>query len=471
MNFKKSFPPKNSLWLIYTFLWLAFCTMFLLPHIRYALIGFAQDHLFFVNSHTFEEWNTRLFQCGLLGYAFYLFTLFLLVLEIRCINAGGDEHFDWTPLFFAVITVLSIAIRCTGFNLKTGDYAVQSGWVSHLRENGHFFGFKTFPGNYNAIYMYFLALLSYIPVKYELWLMKIISCVFDYICALYSMKLVRQMTGSAKIGLLTYGVVLFSPTVFLNSGTWAQCDGMHTAFILMSVFYVLNGKIRSAMACFGVGLSFKLQGIFSFPFFIIIFIYKKISMKNLLFILTGFFSVSVPAWLFGWNPVKCITNYLAGTNLGGPLALGAPSIFSWGNIPGMMPVVFLTAMLFCIGFLIINKISVPSDNTILLLFLFCNFAIPFFLPNMHERYFYIGEIAVLLYSIVNPKRFWISFFVILPALATYFGYLFGSRPFTLQQLSLPVLGGAVIITTWLISSILHDQNPGASTRPLHGGRD
>ena len=86
-----------------------------------------------------------------------------------------------------------------------------------------------------------------------------------------------------------------------------------------------------------------------------------------------------------------------------------------------------------------------------------NFAIPFFLPNMHERYFYIGEIAVLLYSIVNPKRFWISLLVIMPALATYTGYLWGSNPFSLVTLSLVMLAGIIVISKWLVESILCDQ--------------
>jgi hypothetical protein len=233
---------------------------------------------------------------------------------------------------------------------------------------------------------------------------------------------------------------------------------MYTAFILISVFYLLKNCPRTAMIHFGIALSFKLQAIFPLPFILFLFIYKKISMKNLFFILPGFFIVSIPAWLFGWPVIKCITNYLAGTNISSSLTMNAPTIFTWGNLPGTMPVIFIVAVLFCIGFLIINKQSNPSNNTILLIFLFCTFAIPFFLPNMHERYFYIGEIAVLLYAIVNPKRFWISFFVIMPALATYVGYLYETNQFALQNLSIVMLAGIVFVSKWLIESILFDQS-------------
>ena len=208
---------------------------------------------------------------------------------------------------------------------------------------------------------------------------------------------------------------------------------------------------------FGIGLSFKLQAIFPLPFTILFFIYKKISLKYFLYAVIGFFAVSIPAWLFGWPLIRWFHNYFSGTSLGGPLTLNAPTIFTWGNIPAAIPVVFITAVLFCIGFLIIGKYSQPSNDTLLLLFLFCNVSIPFFLPNMHERYFYAGEIAVLLYSLVNPKRFWISFAVIMPALATYSGYLWGTNPFPLVHLSGIMLLAIVFITKWLIESISGDQ--------------
>ena len=78
---------------------------------------------------------------------------------------------------------------------------------------------------------------------------------------------------------------------------------------------------------------------------------------------------------------------------------------------------------------------------------------------MHERYFYVGEIAVLMYSVLNAKRFLLSLFVILPALATYCGYLFGTNPFTLQQLSVVMLFGCIVIVKWLIEEIIKNQLP------------
>lgn len=232
---------------------------------------------------------------------------------------------------------------------------------------------------------------------------------------------------------------------------------MHTTFILISLYYLLNERIRTALIFFGIGLSFKLWAIFSLPFIIYFFVYRKISLKNLLYGFIGFFGVSIPAWLLGWHLLAGVRNYALGTSLSGALTLSAPTIFTWGNIPGFMPVIFIAAVLFCIGILIINKKSAPSNNTLLLLFLFCNFAVPFFLPNMHERYFYVGEIAALLYAVANPKRFWIFIPVIMPALATYSRALWGTNLFSRVFLSGVMLAAVIVIAKWLIESIVLDQ--------------
>jgi Gpi18-like mannosyltransferase len=459
---KKLFLQKQNMWIIifvvYSVLWLGLCVFLLLPSVQLLVIKLGEN---FANSIGKSSADERIIKLAknvpLYGFAFYIFSIFLITLEKLTIKRQDEKNHNWEKMFIASITLLAVAIRIAGFNHITGDYLGQSEWVMHFRTNGHFSGFKTFPGNYNAIYMYFLLILSYLPLSMELYIMKLFSCIFDFVCAFYAVKIIHNMTQNKKISLLAYAIILFSPTLFINSGLWAQCESMYAAFVLMSFYYLQKNKIRNAMLFFGIGLSFKLQAIFSLPFFIFFFVYKKISLKNFIFILIGLIVVSIPAWLFGWPIIRMPLNYIAGTDISDALTHNAPTIFVWGNIPPAIPVIFITTVLFCIGFLVIHKYSVPSNNTLLLLFLFCNFVIPFFLPRMHERYFYIGEIAVLLYSIVNPRRLWISLAVIMPALATYSGYLWRSNPFSLVHLSYVMLLAVIFILKWLIESIFLDQ--------------
>jgi Gpi18-like mannosyltransferase len=443
---------------ISTFLVIAVCVFLLLPQIQTSIIEYFISKGVIEGTRVMDYYYDKLTKDVFIGFGCYLFVLFLILLENITIKNELSSK-SKNIMFILLITVFSIAIRVAGFNHQSGDYFIQSRWVAHLRENGHFWGFKTFPGNYNAIYMYFLALLSYIPFKYELYCMKLISCIFDFVLAVYSMRLLNYMSHDKKTGLIMYLIVLFSPTVFINSGVWAQCDSMYAAFTVMALYYLVNSKYGLSMFLFGISFSFKLQAIFTIILFILYFIGKKQSLKNFVFIPAGLIVVSIPAWFLGWPLVECIANYLSGVNLSGLLTKNAPTIFAWGNIPGLMPVIFITAIIFSISFHFISKKIIISNNTVLLLFLFSNFVVPFFLPNMHERYFYVGEVAVLMYSVLNAKRFPISLFVILPALATYCGYLFGTNPFTLQQLSVVMLFGCIVIVKWLIEEITKDQLP------------
>jgi Gpi18-like mannosyltransferase len=457
-NIKKTNTVNIILFLVFSILWLGLCISSLFPQLQLLILGFAES---FANSigknYPTERLKRFIDVCILAGFAFYVFIIFLIALEKLVIKQNTEKKNLWEHFFLVLITLLAILIRITGFNQQNGDIIIQSMWIAHFRENSFFQAFKTFPGNYNAIYLYFLAILSYLPQSIELYSMKAISCAFDFICAVYAMKIIENILQNKKASLLAYAIILFSPTVFINSGIWAQSESMHTAFILMTFYYLLKNNIRSAMVFFGIGLSLKLQAIFPLPFILLFFVYKKISMMYLFYILVGLVGVSIPAWFFTWPLARIIINYLVGSGMNDLLTWNAPTIFAWGNIPALMPVIFIITVLFCIGFLIINRQSVPSNNTLLLLFLFCNFVIPFFLPNMHERYFYMGEITVLLYSIANPKRFWISFLVIMPTLATYSAFLWNFNPFSLINLSLIILLAIIIITKWLIESILSDQ--------------
>jgi Gpi18-like mannosyltransferase len=442
----------------FTVIWLALCFSLLFPHIRNIIIEFVQDNVVH-KTINYNLWDRRLVNLAFAGFSFYAVVIFLFLLEKIVIDRQDNEKLNWKPLFFVVISILAMLIRFVGFSHKTSDFFLQSEWVAHLRENGHFFGFKTVPANYNAIYLYLCGIMSYLPVSWELYLMKIFPCIFDFICAVFSMKIMRQITSSARIGMLAYAVILFSPTVVLNSGVWAQCDSVYAALLLVSLFYIINGKPAKSMICFGIGLSFKIQMVFMFPVIILVFICRKWSFRNLFYGILSFFAVSIPAWLFGWPLYKWFFNYFVGAADLNPVSLtmNAPTIFSWGIMNAAVPVLFITAALAMLGFLIISKKGNMSYDMLLLLFIFCYFAVPFFLPNMHERYFYAGEIAVLLYSIYNPKRFYISFLVIMPALVTYLRYLYGVELFTLSRLSIVMLTGIIFITKWLIESILAGQ--------------
>ena len=94
---------------------------------------------------------------------------------------------------------------------------------------------------YNIPYLYFLCLFSYLPIR-DLYLIKLLSILFDVLLAWAAMKLVGRATQNPLMRAGCFLAVLFWPTVFLNGALWAQCDSIYVAFALLGIWLALEDK-------------------------------------------------------------------------------------------------------------------------------------------------------------------------------------------------------------------------------------
>ena len=60
------------------------------------------------------------------------------------------------------------------------------------------------------------------------------------------------------------------------------------------------------------------------------------------------------------------------------------------------------------------------------------FTLPFFLPSMHDRFFYAAEVFAIIFAFMKPKYFYIPVLIMLSSLSSYSGYLFNSNFFDLR---------------------------------------
>lgn len=95
-----------------------------------------------------------------------------------------------------VLTAAAMLIRGFYFDVQSDDYTTfLAPWTQFFRDNGGFKALAFFPGNYNPPYMYFLAAFSYFGIS-ELYLIKLLSVLFDVLLAYGCMKLLSLYTGS-----------------------------------------------------------------------------------------------------------------------------------------------------------------------------------------------------------------------------------------------------------------------------------
>ena len=64
-----------------------------------------------------------------------------------------------------------------------------------------------------------------------------------------------------------------------------------------------------------------------------------------------------------------------------------------------------------------------DEKGIVKLFLVFMMTMPYFLPHMHERYFYLADVLVIVYVFLNPRRFYVAILAILNSMIGYMVYL------------------------------------------------
>jgi len=431
-----------------------------------------------------------------------------------------------------ILFVLAILLRVSLYHVLTSDYTVfVSQWYDFIKTHGGFAAMKYSFSNYNPPYLYLLALTTFLPIP-KLIAIKTLSVVFDIVLGIFTYLLIRlkyRRSYAAIIGVL---VVLFAPTIFINSSAWGQCDAIYTAFCLGSLYFSLKERPGWACLFFGLALSFKLQAIFFLPVLLILLLKKRLPIQYLALIPLVFLLMLAPAFIAGRDAGSLLTVYVNQTTTGGvgntagqfpgggdtgtpgfnrgdtgqsrggtpgqfpggngnfnrggtpgqapggngnsnragrggqsnsssSLTLNAPSFYQW--LPASAPsywkwVGIALAGLFVIlvGFLTVRSKKLLTSEIILKIALVFALAIPFLLPEMHERYFYLADVLSIVYAFYFPRYFFVAIIIQLCSLLSYAPYLQGSQIIGLAYVAIAVLIVTVITFADLVRTLYPD---------------
>ncbi|MCB2292767.1 hypothetical protein LGK95_04350 [Clostridium algoriphilum] len=347
-------------------------------------------------------------------------------------------------VILAAIIWLAFVVRIHGLPTTSQDYnAFLSRWFDSIKTGGGFSALKNSMGDYTQPYLYLLTLGTYTDIN-KLFYIKMISFVFEIMVAFYIMKIVNMKYKNEKIGYLSFGILLIIPTVIFNGSVWAQCDIIYTSFVIGSIYYILREKPITSIIFYGVALSFKLQAIFILPLFAILLFKNRIKIYHLLLIPITYLFLSIPSLIVG-RPLKDILlTYLNQSSEYTNLTYNAPSIYQWftssffsnttliGNIGIMFTLVVVLSIIY-VSFRYIKVIK--YENVIELSLLFA-VIIPFLLPRMHERYFFMADIISLLYAFCFPRKLYVAIIIPLVSLFCYFPFLYNTSIDSIVDLSI-----------------------------------
>ncbi|MDR2590310.1 MAG: hypothetical protein LBC71_04925 [Oscillospiraceae bacterium] len=383
-------------------------------------------------------------------------------------NRDNNIYDELAMYIFAVISVTALLIvRSSLFYFESFDYEHSlSRWVLTFQEMSFFEGLGTRVGNYNAPYMYILNIIARIGFS-DLYLIKIVSTIFDFLLAFFVMKIVSLKSESKNIRLLAFLLTLSIPTVLLNSSMWGQCESIYASFALGGVYFALKGHSKKAFAFIALAVSFKLQAAFLLPLFAVFVFSKKIHFKDCYIFFLVFFAMLLPAIVAGYPIIDLLNIYINQTDTYHYLRLNAVNVWTFVGSVEFAP--FRTAGLFTGGIAVLglmyyafvnrsklmdNVLNINNEhkqdnlnegnqsldfndkecsdvgfgklfvntNFIRLAYLFA-VLIPFLLPQMHDRFFYMADVFSLLIFLFDKRRWYVPLVTIFCSYLTYAWFL------------------------------------------------
>ena len=338
------------------------------------------------------------------------------------LNIYSLKQILYKKVTWITLILLGIIAKFILFPAITGDYIYfLEPWTQFIKENGYFSALQHSFYNYTPSYIYILTILAKIGLN-PLYSIKIASVLFEYLAAYFIGKIVYLKYQNKIIIWASLAIIPLIPTVLLNSSYLSQCDSIYAAFAVGSIFFMLKKRPWIAVLFLGISFAFKMQAVMVLPFFFVMMLRGNIKWYHFFVIPIVYFVSLVPAWAFGRPLSELLTIYFSQAGHYRELTMNFPNLYIWisndyYDIASSVGIIFTALLTLISGFILSNqKYDFTFENWIQLAFLGA-IAIPFFLPGMHERYMYLGDVLGVLYFLVIRKN--IHFPISIVLISTY----------------------------------------------------
>lgn len=368
--------------------------------------------------------------------------------------SGLQIHQFKTGTILVIGIMLAVLLRFSLRQVESKDFVRHLGpWYDFIVQHGGFGALKYSFSNYTPPYLYWLVVASSLFSSLsKVFAVKLLAMGFDFVCACFTYKLVKLKYPVGRMPLTAFLIVLFTPTVFFNSAYWGQCDSIYTAGMIACLYFLCIKQELLGFICFGLAFSFKLQALFLAPFLLILLLKKIVSWKSFLWIPVVYLITILPAWFAGRPLKELLLIYFDQANYYHELVQDAPSIYQLVPFQDQLYNVLLPLGLILtltIVFLLLHsvyksRVKINREQMIQLA-LVSVLVMPYFLPKMHERYFFPADILSITFGFYFPSYFWVPIAVETASLFSYTDRLWEITPVPLEYLSI-LLGG----TLWLL---------------------
>ena len=301
--------------------------------------------------------------------------------------------------------LIGIALRYLAREHATADAAEYITWYTFARNHG-IGGLAEAFTNYTPFYSYLLLIATRFDwLGQPLSLVKMISAIFELGCAIVVAQMVWRFTKVPLRASLAFCAVWLAPTVLFNGAMWGQADSIWTFFALVSVAMFMrdrNGVLPFALAC-----SVKAQGVFLGPFVLGMILRRKIHLAWLAALPGAYALLAIPVLVTGRSLVSVLGIYLDQAHTFHRLTMNGANLWVFAGGTPYAAGVAAGLVLAAASGLALSIFIAHSKRTgpefILLVACVSLILMPYFLPKMHERYFYAFELASIALACLNLR--------------------------------------------------------------------
>lgn len=334
------------------------------------------------------------------------------------------------------VIALSSVIRILWYPVVVSDYTYfGKPWFDALRSHAGLTAFAEPFADYAPMYLYLLKILTVIPVS-SLYSEKTLSLLFDVLIAGAAYLMLKRTSiwrTRSDIAFLCAAALFALPTVMMNSSLWGQTDALYGFGVVASLFFILTDAPFLAALSFGFAISLKLQAIFFAPVVIGYLARKRETWKYLIVPPSIYVLSMLPAWIGGGQLRYWLFIYLAQAHEYPWLSVSAQSAFAFLQpLPLSMSAtnaffwLGIAAAAACAAFITHRMQNTPvlTARTVILMSLASVLIIPYLLPRMHERYFYVADLIAVLYAFYRRGRWLVPLVVVGTSLISYMPFLY-----------------------------------------------
>ena len=364
-------------------------------------------------------------------------------------------------LSLMVLPITGLAVALALLPLGASNYDMMKffvPWMNTVQDRGLASLSGDFAG-YTPPYIYLMYVASgLVPWVGTVAAIKLINLPFIAILSLAIYHIVLIASESRRRAATAAALFWIVPTPLVNAFAWGQLDCVYAAFLALFVLFAMKRAPIAAASMFGVALAFKPQPIFLLPVLLYLILAKQMRVWHLVFVPVMYLLMMVPAAIAGGHWLEFVNNiYVAPFEAFSVLSVTAPN--PWKIVGALQLVDYRTGLLVGtaaagLAGLVISVGTLrlePNARTVVLVAALSGALMPYLLPKMHERYFFVADVMTFTLAFVIP-RLWatVALFQV-GSLLSYLPY-FGVSPHGPIYAILPVTFGVGILTLAYVSA-------------------